>query len=379
MIHASEFLNFSQLDHLAEAGLISRRAHPTEPLFIYNYTNRCAYDKAWTAETLHCRGLILDRLGNVIARPFPKFFNFGEIAGQEMPGSFEVMEKLDGSLGIAYKRPSDGKVLIATRGSFESEQAKWATGWWDLHCPDVQIPDGQTWLFEIIYPENRIVVDYRGRAELVLLAMLDNRTGLDLPRVGWPYATASTYDAATVDELVARDTGNPGDFEGYVIRDLRTALRIKVKLDEYVRLHRLMTEVTPRNIWEILATGGKLDALLERVPDEFFEWAAGWEARLKREFAGVMTFAWSAMASERVNPRDRKATAEYFKGLAYTPVLFKLLDGKDPSVLVWKTLRPAAERGLRADIDTACDAPPQECYTAVIPGVEHGRLLRLIT
>ncbi len=41
-------------------------------------------------------------------------------------------------------------------------------------------PD-KTYLFEIIYPENRIVVNYGDVEELVLLAIIDNATALDLP------------------------------------------------------------------------------------------------------------------------------------------------------------------------------------------------------
>ena len=36
---------------------------------------------------------------------------------------------------------------------------------------------GKTYLFEIIYPENRIVVDYGDYKGLVLIDVIDNETG----------------------------------------------------------------------------------------------------------------------------------------------------------------------------------------------------------
>lgn len=177
MTHASEFLDYSQLPSLVEAGLITRREHPKYPLFIYNYTPRCQFARAWTPETLACRGLILDEDGNVIARPFRKFFNLGEQnANLPIGDAFEAFEKLDGSLGIAYREPEWGTIQIATRGAFASEQALWASRWWADNCQDIDIPRGETWLFEIIYPSNRIVIDYKDRAELVLLAVIDRKS-----------------------------------------------------------------------------------------------------------------------------------------------------------------------------------------------------------
>src|SRR4051812_16154524 len=90
--------------------------------------------------TLACRsrGLIVDRDDNIIARPFGKFFNHGErLAAEELKSLYaragkdgegkqrlppvHVYDKVDGSLGILYWTSSGP--MIATRGSFQSEQA----------------------------------------------------------------------------------------------------------------------------------------------------------------------------------------------------------------------------------------------------------------
>lgn len=48
-------------------------------------------------------------------------------------------------------------VYIATRGSFESDQALWATEWIQKRFRPVDFLAGYTYLYEIIYPENRVV------------------------------------------------------------------------------------------------------------------------------------------------------------------------------------------------------------------------------
>ena len=61
-----------------EQKFISEQKHPNLDLWIYNYTKRCQYEKKWDEVTTMCRGLILNKEGNIIARPFKKFFNIGE-------------------------------------------------------------------------------------------------------------------------------------------------------------------------------------------------------------------------------------------------------------------------------------------------------------
>jgi len=56
-------------------GLIVKQDHPEYPISIYNYSRTCQYDGKWDDLTIECRGLVLDREGNVMAKSFPKFFN----------------------------------------------------------------------------------------------------------------------------------------------------------------------------------------------------------------------------------------------------------------------------------------------------------------
>ena len=149
------------LQQMVAERLVSVQKHPEADLFIYNYTPKVQYDKLWNEVTLQARGLILDADMNVVEKPFGKFFNLEELQPEEIPQlPFEVFEKVDGTLGILYW--INNSPFIATRGSFVSEQSKHATGILYnryRHTFD-HLDKTKTYLFEIIYPQNRIVVDY---------------------------------------------------------------------------------------------------------------------------------------------------------------------------------------------------------------------------
>jgi hypothetical protein len=139
------------------------------------------------------------RRRRIVARPFAKFFNYGTPQAVIPAEPFVVTEKIDGSLGILYYL--DGEPHIATRGSFTSEQAARAR----RCCASYEIEwtPGTTPLFEIVYPENRIVVDYGDRRELVLLAAIDHATGRDAPLP----LLSGRWSAPTID---ADDLDSPG-------------------------------------------------------------------------------------------------------------------------------------------------------------------------
>ncbi|MEN0051252.1 MAG: RNA ligase, partial [Bacteroidota bacterium] len=115
-------INQHLLQQMLAQNYIYCHKHPDANLWIYNYTARTQYDALWNEVTMQCRGLILNKHFEFVARPFSKFFNLGERANQILPDEpFEVFEKMDGSLGILYW--IENEPFIATRGSFVSDQA----------------------------------------------------------------------------------------------------------------------------------------------------------------------------------------------------------------------------------------------------------------
>jgi len=265
---------------------IVRQWHSNGEFQILNYSPVCQYDKIWTEVTMQCRGLILDKDFNVIARPFRKFKNYEEHKQEEIPSeSFEVFQKLDGSLGILYW--VDDMPYIATRGSFESDQAKKGTEMLYAkykHTFDLLKKD-RTYLFEIIYPSNRIVLDYAGMEDLIMLAVIDNKTGNDLPLENLGFPLVKRYDGiADISTLKALESDNE---EGFVIRFIPSNMRLKIKFAEYCRLHKILTQTSNIAIWEFLKDGKPMDEILEKIPDEFYDFVKKTKASLELEYAYI--------------------------------------------------------------------------------------------
>lgn len=341
-------MDTTQLQPLIDAGYITARSHPTADLFIYNYTPKAQYERVWNDYTLACRGLILHGTGRVVARPFPKFFNLDELDPAVIPlEPFNVYEKLDGSLGILYWLDGHDQPFIATRGSFASEQAIRATQMLRTtyaHTTD-RLDRSKTYLFEIIYPENRIVVDYAGREDLILLAVVDTATGQDEPLADVGFPVVKRFDG--IADFQALRAWEQANYEGFVVK-FRSGLRLKIKLDEYVQLHRILTGVSNLSIWEYLSAGKSFDDLLAAVPDEFYDWVTATKAELTSRYTSIETECRAVFQ----DLGDRKTTAIYFQTQRYPSVLFKMLDNQPYDHLIWKTIRPAFQKAFRSEATT---------------------------
>ena len=345
----------ARIDSYVDQRYISKTKHPTEDLYIYNYTQNAQFDKMWTPETEMCRGLILSGDGEIIARPFPKFFNLGEREDEVIDTvGVKIYEKLDGSLGILYW--IGDKPYIATRGSFESDQAKKATEMIQAMPEHIHnyLRDNidRTFLFEIIYPSNRIVVDYGDEEKLVLLAVIDTNTKeeLDVAEVqGLDVVKRCTMFCDNLEQLKDTDEDNK---EGYVIV-WPDGKRLKIKFAEYVRLHRLVTGVNSRRIWECIKLGVGVAEMLDRVPDEFFQWVKETEKEIRTNHAAIISEAHELIKKRKYNEMDRKKAAKEIisKYRNISSVIFSMLDGKDTDALVWKMVKPvSAEQPFKKEI-----------------------------
>lgn len=343
---------YEEIKPYIEKRLVSVNFHPEDyRVAIFNYTQACQFSQAWDDVTRQCRGLIMNvETGEVLARPFPKFFNYGEHVNKGWPipsGKPIVSEKLDGSLGILYAL-DDGVPRIATRGSFASDQAKWATKWWHDHVAMVPAK-GETHLFEIIYPENRIVVNY-DYSGLVHLVTLDNETGL--PKAAGLSAgmrAALQHDVTDLEALAALDEPNS---EGFVCWYPEENVRLKIKFPEYVRLHKLITGVSEIAIWEHMRDGKTLDDLLEKVPDEFFSWVRGVQERIQGEYMAIEGKARQQYEAIQVGESwDRKSAALEIQKMDNPGIGFAMLDNKDYSHIIWKMVRPRGASAFKVDID----------------------------
>lgn len=274
--HPARTLQYEELWNGLQAAkaarLVSEEAS-ADGLRIYNYTETCVYDSGWNPFTRIARGLVLDPVARrVVATPFPKFFNWGETDESFPDLPFEVYEKLDGSMIVLFQH--EGVWRTATRGSFISDQAVWAAE--RLRGQDLSSLDPEaTYLAEAVYPENRVVVRY-DFAGLVLLGAYDGQ-GREVEydalsrlaeRLGWPIARRRSFvDFA---ELAACAASLPATEEGFVVR-FSNGRRLKLKGEEYRRVHRAICRLTPLAVWETLAAGEPLEPVRRGLPEEFWE------------------------------------------------------------------------------------------------------------
>ena len=382
----ADMLDTELLQKHIENRLVGVQKHPTLPLVIYNYTHKAQFEHVWGDGTIdYCRGLIVDSFGDVIARPFKKFHNLDTLSIPEtikanLPDVLpHVAEKMDGSLGILYNY--NGEWGIATRGSFTSEQAKWATNWYknQIEAGKVTLCTAKdaTSLFEIIYDENRIVCKYPFEG-LVLLSIVDNETGAEwhpreVERLGYStgfdgYLIAKNYGNQNLYTLLSENETNR---EGYVLTyDIgsRSPVKVKVKFEEYVKLHRVITGVSPKAIWELLASG-KDRSFIDQTPEHFKNWADRWIDKLFDDFNFIFTAAadiyltrpYRWVPDYNDDKVYRAYCAEYFKeraGDAGMPngvlgIAFAMLDGKQGKQLddlIWRLVKPRGDdKSFRTD------------------------------
>lgn len=344
----NDLLNYGDLLKMRTHGYVKEQVHPKyNDLRILNYTQTAQFDGVWNEITEQCRGLIYcATTGEVVARPFKKFYNYGQsqCPAIDMTAPAVVMDKMDGSLGILYRVPGTNEFAIATRGSFDSDQARHATKLlndkyadWLKDSRNRELFEEYTVLFEIVYPENRIVCDYQGMDDLVFLDSVNkldgSSWGSDAATIlfDWNGPVAETFEFANMAEALAAPSREGK--EGFVVLFPETNERVKIKQEDYVALHRIVTGLNARTVWSHMQDGKPLSELVESIPDEFHEWVKEvWdslnEQRIAwREKIGIEWRKTCKLAQE-IQPGSRKAFAEAAKKSEYPAFMFLMLDSK---------------------------------------------------
>jgi putative RNA ligase len=366
--------------------LVNVQHHDTFPLDIYTYGRACVHENKWDNITRKCRGIIVNRnTGEIVARPFEKFFNlntFGEPEtdpttwgmttlvceapfGPQVPNwritKPTVWEKVDGFLCTGYFW--EGKWYCASKGSFASPHAKWATK--QIQSLDMRVfAPGWTPIFEGICKSLRIVVDYKDFEGLVLTAHINNETGEETtPNVLKVLAksvgvrTACQHDISWQDAHQRSYDGTVKNDEGFVLtwyRAGQTPFRLKVKYADYIRIHRMVTGTSPKRILEAIQSGwtSELDGLLNESTPWFNRFVTKWKHVIEEDYNDIERMAEAAFSVYRGVLQTqylsnglwptRKDYAQLFtrpESKKVAAVLFAMLDGKDYKQVIWKMVK----------------------------------------
>lgn len=332
-------IDMNKLTTAVNDGLVMCKKHPTAALWIYDYTPKTQYEKRWDEITMRCRGLIVDENGNIVARPFPKFFNYGEKMPEQRLQIVEATEKMDGSLGILYW--VDNIPYIATRGSFTSDQAIWASNWIQPYAQLLEKYRPNTLLFEIIYPENRVVVDYGEMQELVLIGMYDQYevsaywSELQVIADNCGFRTPAVYRMDNIHQYLEFASQMSANAEGFVVR-YSNGERYKVKGNQYLVAHKLLHGISFNRVLEA-TQNGTIDQWLDGVPDEFLSTINGY-----RDTIAQRIMAARIRVENIFNQSPKDVTRKEFAKWATTqkkgdlPYLFALYDGFDITPMLYK-------------------------------------------
>ncbi len=343
-----EITSITDIQHLVQQGFadwqqygnVSARRHGN--LIIFNYSTLAQYEGRWNFFEQVCRGLILHaQTGEIMARGFDKFFGWLEGGRYSMAPLIAVTEKVDGSLGLLYRTP-DG-YRISTRGDLTSRQGAWATQFLNAHYDLSGLPDELTLIFEIIYPENRVIVNYGERQDLVLLAARNRFTGAYLPfepdvvnlasRFGFSLP-ATHREFETVEDVLAHLPTLDADHEGYVV-EFADGNRFKFKGSRYLELHKLVFSLSFKNTLEAMQNG-TAQAILDAIPDEFLTEVKAWITEIENV---LTTTRMKVQAAFDAAPNDtRKGFALWVQAnhRDIAGYLFAMMDGKPIEPLVYR-------------------------------------------
>lgn len=302
-----------------------------------------------------CRGVVLKINDNVISPvcvPFQKFFNFGEgnAAKIDWNNPVEISLKYDGCLIKLSK--FNGEVNFFTNGSMDTNIIaseaitsglinsgktfqqliddmvfKYNAFDWVKN-----IPENITFMFELIGPDNRIIVDYK-EPDLILHGCYvypenDPKTWYEYDaksakkKYNVPFNTPELYYFKNIDEVINELNSWKKDKEGVVIRDVNFN-RIKIKSEQYRALKFVKGEngFSDKSLYTAYFNGTLDDAV--SVWEEVKDKAKNLKSRIK-SVENLIKEKYQIAASARdVEKLDKKQVAFNWSSLPYKNILFE--------------------------------------------------------
>lgn len=365
-------MDIQVLFNYVKQGFFTVEKHKNADLYIFGYATgpvTLGVKKEWDDINKYMRGLIVDSKGVVHARSFEKFFTFRDYLSDDViltsesqrlnikDKSYRIFDKVDGTLSILYW--VNDQPLLATQRSFSSLKAQRATQ--ILHkkyshlFPNLK--KDRTYIFEAVYPEASVLIDYSDKEELVLIGVLDNETGesLELEDVGFPIVEEFTDKYSHIKNLSELEALNIENKEGFVIL-FEDNKRVKVKFPWYQRVHTILDKMVtiegtlyhlerqlkdgmglPKNIanissiWERFKKGERPKEILHNFPAIYR--LVGIEEWLNREFVKFQKASRNAASIELVQP-DHNSDID----------ISKQIHKPSSELVIWNRIKSLKER-----------------------------------
>lgn len=248
-------------------------------LLLMKYS-KTIWNTGWHNLAKQCRGKVIDlNTRKVVIYPFNKFFNLNEVDETDLDKIYSLLEgadyisvtdKKDGSAIIVTNY--NGEIIINTNGEFDNEQVTLAKDLFEKKYSYFynNVPEGYTFIFELIHPKNRIVLDYGNEQTLYLLAVrnlsdLQLLKYFELVEISKKYGLDITesFEFSDLDSFIEKTEETENIKEGWVFRVINgdTDMMFKLKYQEYFRLSRIKSIPSLKKVYTLLQTD-KLDDVL---------------------------------------------------------------------------------------------------------------------
>ena len=290
-VHPLFKTNIYTLLHILEKniklGCIMKHSSKDNRLHIFNCTSIPYRNSSlWDSLTLLIRATILKidpmymngeylhpRFIQIIGMTWPKFFNIGECVDIDYIFNncvnLEVTVKLDGSLGIIIFDNDIQEWICTSKGSFYSSQAQFANKLLMMNKDSINktFNVNHTYIVEIIFKKNKIIVDYDKYEGLTLIGAFDNTRGIEYTyeELKATYTKqpikclqlVTKLNLTTFDEIkdyINLNRDNKNMIEGVVIRYYMSNganHRIKWKTDQYLTIEKNKNNLTPQTVFKL--------------------------------------------------------------------------------------------------------------------------------
>lgn len=351
--------NWSEINELVEGGYLRKVISPCGKLFILNYTDKTTYERKWNIHTLNNRGTVYETATNkLVSRPFKKFFNLCELNTRKQKRllerkSYTVHEKCDGSMIHIFRY--EGKWWCCTRGSFTSDQAIKASELLNNYRMDLVAPV-YTLVCEVIYPSNKIIVNYGDQEKLVLLAAFNKHTCreesltyTEVISIGSGIELAKRYKYS-IEQCIELQKTLPKDEEGFVIR-FDNGERVKVKGEEYLKIARVLSHCSPLSLWKTMEKGKVSGKVKAEIPEEIYPEIEPIITRLENKFKCIIndiacSFIRNMPESMLGDNLDYKKIGVFLKdkNFPHQSCFFNLMRGNNKAIekYIMKLIKPVA-------------------------------------
>lgn len=255
-------------------------------LLLLKYS-KSIWNTGWHNLAINSRGKVIDlNTHEIVVYPFNKFFNLNEVEDTkediiiqklEKAKKIYVTDKKDGTAIIVTKYK--GKLIINTNGEFENIQIQYARELLNNKYSyfEKNVPEGFTFVFELIHPDNKIVLDYGKEKKLYLLAVRDLKTLklLDyqkLEEIAKQYYLDITesFKYTNLYDFISKASLEIDDIkEGWVFRIVleNEDFLFKLKYSEYFKLAKIKNIPSLKNIYKLLLSDN-LDDILSTIDSE---------------------------------------------------------------------------------------------------------------